>query len=221
MTMLGWCGKLRGGEVAEWTNAAVSKTVMSAAPASGVQIPPSPLFSSQLSANAVDSRAGQDSVSLLPLTASNWKECAALSVGDSQRGFLPEGLSSIVEAQLYDGARLRAVYAGGGMVGFVLYGRDVAGGSWKVYRFMVDRAYPGRGHGRAAVISELADLRECSEVLVSYQRDNAVARSLYAGLGFEERSCEGGKATAFLDLPPFAGAFSGMRFAFEAFLADG
>ncbi len=45
MTTGGSCGKLRGGEVAEWTNAAVSKTVMSAAPASGVQIPPSPLRS--------------------------------------------------------------------------------------------------------------------------------------------------------------------------------
>ena len=34
------------GEVAEWLNAAVSKTVMSVIPASGVRIPPSPLVSS-------------------------------------------------------------------------------------------------------------------------------------------------------------------------------
>src|SRR3712207_1561426 len=34
------------GEVAEWLNAAVSKTVTSAIPASGVRIPPSPHFSS-------------------------------------------------------------------------------------------------------------------------------------------------------------------------------
>jgi hypothetical protein len=32
------------GEVAEWLNAAVSKTVTSAIPASGVRIPPSPLL---------------------------------------------------------------------------------------------------------------------------------------------------------------------------------
>jgi hypothetical protein len=32
------------GEVAEWLNAAVSKTVTSVIPASGVRIPPSPLF---------------------------------------------------------------------------------------------------------------------------------------------------------------------------------
>jgi hypothetical protein len=36
-------GKLSRGEVAEWLNAAVSKTVMSVIPASGVRIPPSPL----------------------------------------------------------------------------------------------------------------------------------------------------------------------------------
>jgi hypothetical protein len=34
---------LGGGEVAEWLNAAVSKTVTSVIPASGVRIPPSPL----------------------------------------------------------------------------------------------------------------------------------------------------------------------------------
>ena len=34
---------LSRGEVAEWLNAAVSKTVTSAIPASGVRIPPSPL----------------------------------------------------------------------------------------------------------------------------------------------------------------------------------
>jgi hypothetical protein len=32
------------GEVAEWLNAAVSKTVTSVIPASGVRIPPSPCF---------------------------------------------------------------------------------------------------------------------------------------------------------------------------------
>ncbi len=35
---------LSGGEVAEWLNAAVSKTVTSVIPASGVRIPPSPLL---------------------------------------------------------------------------------------------------------------------------------------------------------------------------------
>jgi hypothetical protein len=34
--------KLSSGEVAEWLNAAVSKTVTSVIPASGVRIPPSP-----------------------------------------------------------------------------------------------------------------------------------------------------------------------------------
>ena len=35
------------GEVAEWLNAAVSKTVTSVIPASGVRIPPSPLVSTR------------------------------------------------------------------------------------------------------------------------------------------------------------------------------
>lgn len=50
-----------------------------------------------------------------------------------------------------------------------------------------------------AVLSELSGIRGCSGVLVSCQRDNVVARKLYASLGLRERSCEGGKITAFLD----------------------
>ena len=41
---LGRVDTLCHGEVAEWLNAAVSKTVTSVIPASGVRIPPSPLF---------------------------------------------------------------------------------------------------------------------------------------------------------------------------------
>jgi hypothetical protein len=40
----GWVDTLCRGEVAEWLNAAVSKTVTSVIPASGVRIPPSPRF---------------------------------------------------------------------------------------------------------------------------------------------------------------------------------
>jgi hypothetical protein len=41
------------GEVAEWLNAAVSKTVTSVIPASGVRIPPSPRFGGSQRAVAV------------------------------------------------------------------------------------------------------------------------------------------------------------------------
>ncbi len=94
-----------------------------------------------------------------------------LSVGDSQKRFLPSNVYSIAEAQFYDEARARTVYADGWMVGFILYGRDIESGAWKVYRLMVDRARQGRGYGRAAmeaVLLELSGVRGGSEVLVSY-----------------------------------------------------
>ena len=50
--------------------------------------------------------------------------------------------------------------------------------------------------------SMFGDVRGCSEVLVSFQSENAVARTLYESLGFRERSRGGGKVTAALD---FAG----------------
>jgi hypothetical protein len=53
------------GEVAEWLNAAVSKTVTSVIPASGVRIPPSPLFQ----ATGSSKNRGPDTSNLTPLTS--------------------------------------------------------------------------------------------------------------------------------------------------------
>jgi hypothetical protein len=58
------------GEVAEWLNAAVSKTVTSVIPASGVRIPPSPRFSTPPSAASQHAPASPPLVSMLRLTPS-------------------------------------------------------------------------------------------------------------------------------------------------------
>jgi hypothetical protein len=47
------------GEVAEWLNAAVSKTVTSVIPASGVRIPPSPRFGASQHGGSVALSASQ------------------------------------------------------------------------------------------------------------------------------------------------------------------
>ena len=52
------------GEVAEWLNAAVSKTVTSVIPASGVRIPPSPLFQ----ASARNQNLMPETCGLMPMT---------------------------------------------------------------------------------------------------------------------------------------------------------
>jgi diamine N-acetyltransferase len=131
-------------------------------------------------------------VFLRPITAANWKACINLSLDPTQAQFLPTNLYSIAEAQFYPDAHARAIYTHDDhLVGFMLYGIDVATNTWKVFRLMIDHQHQRQGYGRAAmqqVIAELFRRPACTEILISYQRTNTVARQLYTSLGFVEHT---------------------------------
>ena len=139
-------------------------------------------------------------VILRDITVSNWQECSNLKVRDEQARFVPTNLYSIAEAQFYPQAVPLAIYdSAGRMVGFVLYGVEVASGQWKVFRLMIDQAHQGQGYGRAAmeqVLERLSAQPGCDEVFISYQDDNQAARRLYASLGFVEQGLEDGVVRA-------------------------
>lgn len=143
-------------------------------------------------------------IRLSEITVDNWQECIQLCVADEQAELVPGNLYSIAEAQFYPDAVPLAIYNDAGqMVGFVMYGIDVTSGKWKVFRLMIDRAYQGRGYGRAAmnqVIARLAAQQSCGEVLISYKPENDAARQLYASLGFVEQNVSEDKVTACLEL---------------------
>ena len=143
-------------------------------------------------------------IRLKKITADNWLECINLKVSDGQAGFVPGNLYSIAEAQFYPQAVPLAIYnAEEQMVGFMMYGVDVASGKWKVFRLMIDKAHQGKGYGRAAmqqVVERLAAQPDCDEILVCYKPANGTARQLYAGLGFVEQEIGDDKVLARLDL---------------------
>ncbi|MCB0111884.1 MAG: GNAT family N-acetyltransferase [Caldilineaceae bacterium] len=142
-------------------------------------------------------------IQLAPVTAENWKACIALEVAPDQKDFLPTNLYSIAEAQFYAEARSTAIYNEvDHLVGYALYGRDLATGKWKIFRIMIDRSHQGKGHGEQAmraIITTIADEPDGDEILISYKMYNLVARALYAKLGFvEQRVDEQGQVTAIL-----------------------
>ncbi len=140
-------------------------------------------------------------ICLQPITVHNWKTCIGLTLTDHQMDFVPGNLYSIAEAQFYPDACPLAVYNESGvMVGFVLYGRDVETGKWKIFRLMIEASQQGKGYGRAAmqkVMARIASQPDGGEMLVCYKDANHAARRLYAGLGFVEQNVdETGRATA-------------------------
>lgn len=145
------------------------------------------------------------SVTLQPITIHNWKDCIALKLHESQFDFVPSNLYSIAEAQFYPEARSRAIYnEGDEMVGFLLYGRDVLSGKWKIFRLMIDAVQQRRGYGRAAMEAAIAAISrqpDADAILICYHDANQPARQLYASFGFHEQSIDdSGKVTAILYL---------------------
>jgi diamine N-acetyltransferase len=74
-------------------------------------------------------------------------------------------------------------------IGFVMWARDPADGSYWIGGFVIDRREQAKGYGRAALTALIGMLREkpgCREIALSYLPDNETAKGLYASLGFVE-----------------------------------
>ena len=81
------------------------------------------------------------------------------------------------------------LYADDTPIGFAMWAYDPADGSHWIGGFLVDRSHQGRGLGRAAMLAIMDYLRSsegATRFALSYVPDNAVARGLYASLGFVE-----------------------------------
>lgn len=134
----------------------------------------------------------------------NVNSISALSVREDQREFVAPNWLSLAEAYvvLSDGAWAQAfgLYEGDEPVGFVMFGYDslddpeeppVAKGNYCLWRFMIDQKHQGRGLGKQAMQVCLDYLRTrpfgpAEKVWLSYEPENAAARSLYHRFGFRE-----------------------------------
>ena len=128
-------------------------------------------------------------ISLRPITKDNWETAAKLEVREDQRDFITSNVWSIAEALFHPWTRPLAIYSGGPMVGFLLYGKDPEDGRYWLYRFMIDRRHQGKGLGKAALralIERLRALPDCTGITVGYQLDNLAAERLYLSAGFEQ-----------------------------------
>jgi len=120
---------------------------------------------------------------------SNYRDCMALTVDDSQMYFVADNKQSLVEAAYEEGLYTLGIYHGETMVGFVLYDYDDTIPGWSMSRFMIGKQYQGQGYGKQAVLDFLAYFREnhaADRLYISVSLENTAARRLYAGLGFTE-----------------------------------
>jgi diamine N-acetyltransferase len=151
-------------------------------------------------------------VTLAPATGDVRRRCEALAVHAAQQAFVAPVATYLA---VCDADRIwtpLAVCVDGRVVGFAMWARDPAEeGSLWLGAILVDRAHQRRGVGRAAVerlVERLAGEPDCREIALSYDPRNAVARRLYASLGFvetDERTDEGELVARRLLARPAAG----------------
>ncbi|TPL83376.1 GNAT family N-acetyltransferase [Mesorhizobium sp. B2-3-14] len=150
------------------------------------------------SGSTVDIRIG-------PVTPANRALVTALQLAPEQMDFVASNAASLREARSDRDARPRAVMAGDQIVGFLMYEAPRADDEARIYRFMIDRAWQGRGYGKAAlreVLEEIGGLGHIRHVSICYEPENEAARQLYRSAGFVEQGLdEDGEMIADLILP--------------------
>lgn len=129
-------------------------------------------------------------ISVEPVSSDNWRAVAALQVKADQRGYVNPPVFNLALCQYSPlGWSPLAVRAGDQVVGFLMWAVDPQDGSCWLGGVMVDAAFQGLGYAKKAVAATLAQLSAQhghQRFALSYRPDNAVARRLYLGLGFQE-----------------------------------
>lgn len=137
---------------------------------------------------------------LRDVTKANWQACVRLHLAPEQEHFIASNAYSLAESKFMPTFVPQAIYAldpadaSEVLVGFVMYGyypdgEPPLGQRYWIFRLMIDREHQGRGYGTAALREVLRRLEadpDCADVLIGYEPDNMVARTLYARLGFVE-----------------------------------
>ena len=125
---------------------------------------------------------------LREVTRDNFKAVIELAVAPEQREYVADNVRSLAEAWLEPKAWVRAVYADGEAVGFLMVHADDEKQEYFLWRFMIDAAHQGKGYGRSALelLVDEVRARGGTRLRSSYEPGEHSPRGFYLGFGFEE-----------------------------------
>lgn len=132
-------------------------------------------------------------IRLASLTKANQALVMSLQLAPDQIDFVASNAESLDEAMSDSDARPRVVMAGDRVVGFLMYEAPQDDDEARIYRFMIDRTWQGRGYGKAAlreVLDEIGKLGHIRHVSICYEPHNEAARQLYSAAGFVEQGLD-------------------------------
>ena len=127
---------------------------------------------------------------LVEIDRYNYLSVLDLSVSPEQKDFVATNQYSLAQAYAQPECVPFALYAENRPVGFAMYSLDEDDHQYWIYRLMIDQRYQGVGYGREAMGLLIDRIRGLSDedhnrIYISFEPENAVAKSLYESLGFE------------------------------------
>jgi diamine N-acetyltransferase len=134
-------------------------------------------------------------VELREITSETVRAVCSLEVAEEQRGFVAPNALSIAEAHFTPHHWMRAIYADGDPVGFLLTYEDPEEDSFWVWRFMVDARRQRKGIGRQAMELLLDRWRSlgATAAALSVIPANRKTIAFYQSLGFQLTGEEEGR----------------------------
>ncbi|MDO5418015.1 MAG: GNAT family N-acetyltransferase [Lachnospiraceae bacterium] len=123
------------------------------------------------------------------INKTNYWDCIALTVEDSQTEFVADNKQSLVEAAYEDGLYVLGIYDKKTMVGFLLYDYDDTLPGWSMSRFMIGKQFQGKGYGKQAVLAffdYIKNSHNADKLYISVSLENSIARKMYSSIGFTE-----------------------------------
>ena len=120
------------------------------------------------------------------VTAENFEQCIALTVGDDQRDFVDSTAYLIALSKVEPHWQPFALYNAQTLIGFCMYGKDALD-VYIIHSIFIDIQFQGQGYGRAAMIQAMArlcELPDCQKIKLDHHPLNYIAARLYSSLGF-------------------------------------
>ena len=137
-------------------------------------------------------------VTLRKIDESNFLDAFHLTLAPGQEKFVSNPIRSLAQAYVYyHQCTPFGIYHGEAMVGYVMVIYDYDLEEYDIWHMMIDSAQQGRGYGKAAMEACLSYIAgkpfgSSDRVVLTCNRENPKAISLYKSLGFRETGNEDG-----------------------------
>ena len=129
-------------------------------------------------------------VELRAITENNFMDAFRLRLAPGQESFVSHPIRSLAQAYVYrNQCQPFGIYAEGRMIGYVMVIYDYDIPEYDIWHMMIDASAQGRGYGREALDRVIDYIRtkpfgDSGRVVLTCNKNNSIAKSLYAGRGF-------------------------------------